>query len=163
MDTPNYSGSGTWEEKSITAILKGDKFLADAKTVHNIIYSNIAEYSDTYTWIKPRLTDRNGRLEIVAFRGHFSGDVAYQVLVIQSTVNFDKLFSQKWAPNKFWSLCHQIYQHYQWQGESWNDHEWSIHCLWYMGKFSMLSSWSLKERFEGAVVAQPTRLEEYTW
>ena len=38
VDASNYAGRGIWEEKAIaTASLTGDKFLADAKTVHNII------------------------------------------------------------------------------------------------------------------------------
>ena len=43
----------------VTASLTGEKFLADSKMVHNIICSNIAEDYYAYTWIKPRLGDRN--------------------------------------------------------------------------------------------------------
>ena len=93
MDVKNYAGHGTWEEKAIsTASLTGEKLLADAKTVNNIICSNIAEYSDAYTWIKPHINDRNGILDMVALRGHFSSDVADQVLGVQETVKLDKLF-----------------------------------------------------------------------
>ena len=64
----------------------------DAKTVHNIICINIAEYSDAYTWIKPRLNDRNGILDMVDWMVHFSVNIADQVLGGQATVNSDKLF-----------------------------------------------------------------------
>ena len=60
--------------------------------VHNIICSNIYEDPDAYTWIKPRLGDRSGILDMVHLGGHFSGDVAYQVLGNQETVNFDNVF-----------------------------------------------------------------------
>ena len=66
--------------------------MADAKTVHNIICINISKDSVTYTWIIPHLNERNGRLDMVDLRGHSSGEVTYQVLGGQATVNFDKLF-----------------------------------------------------------------------
>ena len=88
MDAPNYAGNGTWEEESIaTDTSTDDKLLADAKTVHNIIYSNIAEDSDAYTWIKSRLAYRDVRFNMVYLRRHFSGDVVDQVLGGQVTVN----------------------------------------------------------------------------
>ena len=53
VDAINYSGHDTWKEKAVsTASLAGEKFLANAKTVHNNICINIDEDSDAYTWIK---------------------------------------------------------------------------------------------------------------
>ena len=93
VDGLNYAGRGTWEEKSIATVsFTGEKFLADAKTVHNIICINIAEDSDAYTWIKPSINGRNGRSDMVTLRGHFSGDVSDQVLGDEANVNFDNLF-----------------------------------------------------------------------
>ena len=93
MDTPNYAGHVTWEENAIAiASFTGDKLLAITKTVHNIIYSNIAGDYDAYTWIKSQLNDRNGRLDMLASGGYFSGDIAEQVLGGKATVNFDMLF-----------------------------------------------------------------------
>ena len=74
--------------------MTGENFLADAKTVHNIICSNIAEYSDSYTWMKPRLNDRNSILDMVDLRGYFSRDFVDQVLCGQATVKFGKFFSE---------------------------------------------------------------------
>ena len=93
VDAPNYSGHETSEETAIAiASLTGDKFLADSKTVKNIICSNIAECSYAYTWIKPCLGDSNSRLYMVDLRGNFSDNVDNQVLGCQATVNFDNLF-----------------------------------------------------------------------
>ena len=47
---------------------------------------------DAYTWIKPCLGYRIVRLDMVDFRGNFSGDIAEQVLGGQAAVNFDKFF-----------------------------------------------------------------------
>ena len=69
MDAPNYAGHGTLEEKFIdTASLTGEKVLADAKTVHNFICSNMSKDSDAYNWIKTHLNDRNCILYMVALR-----------------------------------------------------------------------------------------------
>ena len=95
VDAPNYAGHGTWKENSIAiAILTGNKLLAGAKTLGKIIYSNIYEYSDAYTWIKLCPGGSNGRLDMVALRGHFSGDVADQVLGGQAIINLDKIFTE---------------------------------------------------------------------
>ena len=96
VDALNYSGCGTWKEKDIaTASLTGEKLLAGDKTMHNIICSNISEDSYAYTWIKPRLNDRNVILDTVALRGKFSENVADQVLGGQATVKFNKLFYRR--------------------------------------------------------------------
>ena len=60
--------------------------------MHNIICCNIAKDSDAYTWIKHLLNDRNGILDMVALRKHFSGNVSYQLLGGHTPVNSDKLF-----------------------------------------------------------------------
>ena len=65
--------------------------MSGAKTVHNIICRNISKDYDAYTWIKPRLGDRNDILYMMALRGHFSGDVEDQVLGGKATVKLDKL------------------------------------------------------------------------
>ena len=64
----------------------------NTNTLYNIICSNIYEDYDAYDWIKPRLNYRDGILDMVSLRGHFSGNISYQLLGGHANVNFDKLF-----------------------------------------------------------------------
>ena len=52
-DDPNLADQDTWEYKAMLAAPhKGNAYLQDKLTVHNIILRNIADGSDDFTYVK---------------------------------------------------------------------------------------------------------------
>ena len=53
-DTPDQTERDTWEERAVLAVpLTGRVYKQDNLTVKNIISRNIADASDTFTYVKP--------------------------------------------------------------------------------------------------------------
>ena len=53
-DAPDQTERDTWEEKAVLAVpLTRRLYKQDNLTVHNIILRNIADASDTFTYVKP--------------------------------------------------------------------------------------------------------------
>ena len=50
---------------------KGNAYLQDKITVHNIILRNIADVSDAFTYVKLDLKKDDGRLDIQVLRGRY--------------------------------------------------------------------------------------------
>lgn len=71
-DAPDLSDRPTWELKAIHgAPHEGRAWKIDNTTVHQIILQNIGEDSDAYTYIKTRIRQENGRVDIKALRERF--------------------------------------------------------------------------------------------
>ena len=71
-DAPDLSPQATWGERAkLAAPHTGNKFKMDALAVHNIITRNISESSDAYTYIKPRIKETNGRVDIKALKSRY--------------------------------------------------------------------------------------------
>ena len=71
-DDPNLAYQETWGHKAVLAApRKGNAYLQDKLTVHNIILPNISDGSDTFAYVKPYLKKDDGRLDIQALRGRY--------------------------------------------------------------------------------------------
>ena len=71
-DAPDLTEQDTWEQKAIYgAPHHGRSWKVDHTTVHQIILQNIGEDSDAYTYIKTRIRQENGRIDIQALRSRF--------------------------------------------------------------------------------------------
>ena len=71
-DDPNLADQETWEHKAMLAVLhKGNAYLQDKITVHNIIIRNISDGLDAFTYVKPYLKKDNRILDIQALRGRY--------------------------------------------------------------------------------------------
>ena len=69
----------SYEEAVIQGLtLEGVEYQQDARTVHKIILKNINEDSDAYTYVKPLIRRRNGRLDMIALRERYSSDATKQ-------------------------------------------------------------------------------------
>lgn len=66
-EQPEYDELDDWDKLYISASpLHGAKFTQDSRTVHQIIFRNIAEDSDAYTYVKPNVRLENGRMDYLA-------------------------------------------------------------------------------------------------
>ncbi len=62
-----YEGHASWDQLAVAASpLRGAKFAQDSRIVHQIIFRNIAEESDAYTYVKPNVRLENGRVDYLA-------------------------------------------------------------------------------------------------
>ena len=78
-DDPNLADQETWEHKAIlVAPHKGNAYLQDKLTVHNIILRNITDGSDAFTYVKPYLTKDDERLDIQAHRGRYENSAMHE-------------------------------------------------------------------------------------
>ena len=73
------------------ASLEGDEFRLDARTVHQLILTNVVEDSDAYTYIKTLLRYRNGRRDILALRMRYENDATKQAIINAAKVTLDTL------------------------------------------------------------------------
>ena len=70
VDDPNLADQETWEYKAMLAAPhKGNTYLQEKLTVHDIILHNIADGSDAFTFVKPYPKKDYGILDIQALRG----------------------------------------------------------------------------------------------
>ena len=66
-EVPEYDGHQDWDQlANAAAPLRGAKFAQDSRIVHQIIFRNIAEESDAYTYVKPNIRLENGRTDYLA-------------------------------------------------------------------------------------------------
>ena len=73
------NAEASWDEKFVSAVsLTGPEFNIDKMTVHQIILRNVAEDSDAYTYLKPRIRDENGRTDIKALRLRYENQATQQ-------------------------------------------------------------------------------------
>ena len=63
---------------------KGNAYLQDKLTVHNIILRNIADGSDSFTYVKPYLKKDGGRLDIKALRGLYENAAMHEQFMNES-------------------------------------------------------------------------------
>ena len=78
-DDPNLADQGTWEHKAmLTAPHKGNAYLQDKLTVHNIIICNNADGLDAFTYEKPYLKKDDRRLDIQALRGQYENAARHE-------------------------------------------------------------------------------------
>ena len=62
---PYHSDQLTWDKKARLAVPHtGKKYKLDSLAVHNNITRNILESSHAYTYIKPKIKENNGRIDI---------------------------------------------------------------------------------------------------
>ena len=81
-DDAEYDDSLNYDEAIIDAVeLNGEDYKIDAKTVHQIILRNVHEDSDAYTYIKPLLRRRDGRLDIMALCDRYHNDATKQAII----------------------------------------------------------------------------------
>ena len=57
---------------------KGNAYLQDKLTVHNIILRNIADGSDAFTYVKPYLKKDDRRLDIQALRRRYENAAMHE-------------------------------------------------------------------------------------
>ena len=60
-----------WKKETEVVELKGLEYKINNEMVHQIILKNIAEDSDTYTYIKPHIKEKDGQKVIIALRESF--------------------------------------------------------------------------------------------
>ena len=78
-DDPNLADQETWEHKAMLAAPhKGNAYLQDKLTVHNIILCNIADGSDAFTYVKPYLNKDDGRLDIQDLRRQYENSAMHE-------------------------------------------------------------------------------------
>ena len=74
-DDPTMS----WEEKfEYSVLLAGPEYTIDKRTVHQIIIRNVAEDSDAYTYLKPKVNREDGRVDIKALEGRYENPATKQ-------------------------------------------------------------------------------------
>lgn len=82
IDEPNYDDDLDYDEAIINAVdLNGEDYKIDTRTVHQLILRNVHEDSDAYTYIKPLLRKRDGRLDILALRDRYHNDATKQAII----------------------------------------------------------------------------------
>ena len=91
-DDPNLADQETWEHKAILAAPhKGNGYLQDKLTVHNIILRNIADGLDAFTYVKPYLKKDDGRLDIQALRGKYENVVMHELYINEAKRTLETL------------------------------------------------------------------------
>ena len=71
-DDTNLADQETWKYKAMLAVPhKGNAYLQDKLTVHNIILRNIADALDAFTYVKRYLKKDDRRLDIQSLRGRY--------------------------------------------------------------------------------------------
>ena len=91
-EAAEYDEGLDFDEAVINAVgLEGEDFKIDARTVHQIILRNVHEDSDAYTYIKPLLRRRNGRLDIVALRQRYDNDATKQAIINMAKASLGQL------------------------------------------------------------------------
>lgn len=89
---PDLDDHDSWEEKAIAgAPLEGLEYQQDRSTVHHIIIRNIAEDSDAYTYVKPRLRYEDGRRDVLALRERYQNAATEQERVTEARKVLDTL------------------------------------------------------------------------
>ena len=73
------------------ASLEGDEFRLDARTVHQLILTNVVEDSDAYTYIKTLLRYRNGRQDILALCMRYENDATKQAIINATKATLETL------------------------------------------------------------------------
>ena len=78
-DDPNLADHETWEYKAMLATPhKGNEYLQEKLKVNNIILCNIADGSDTFTYVKPYLKKDDGGLSIQSLRGRYENAAMHE-------------------------------------------------------------------------------------
>ena len=92
VDAPTAIGHANWEEKAINmAPLMGTDYRQDIATVHQIIVRNIAEDSDAYTYIKPKLRMEDGRKDYKALIERYENEAAQQERIHEANRTLENL------------------------------------------------------------------------
>jgi len=82
IEEPEFVEELDYDEAIINAVeLTGEEYKIDAKTVHQIILRNVHEDSDAYTYIKPLLRKRDGRMDMLALRDRYHNDATKQAII----------------------------------------------------------------------------------
>ena len=91
-DDTNLADQETWEHKAMLAAPhKGNAYLQDKLTLHNIILRNIADGSDAFTYVKPYLKKYDRRLNIQALRGRYEYAAMYEQYINEAKKTLEKL------------------------------------------------------------------------
>ena len=78
-DDPQDDPDFTWDERfEYSVVLEGPEYSIDRRTVHQIILRNVAEDSDAYTYIKPRINREDGRIDIKALKNRYDNQATQQ-------------------------------------------------------------------------------------
>ena len=91
-EQPNFDFDISYDEAVVQAVpLEGDEFRLDARTVHQLIISNVVEDSDAYTYIKTLLRHRDGRRDILALRMRYENDATKQAIINSAKASLEGL------------------------------------------------------------------------
>ena len=91
-DAPKQDSSLTWDEKfELSVTLVGPEFNIDRKTVHLIILRNVAEDSDAYTYIKPKIRQEDGRVDMEALMKRYENKATQQERINEANNILDNL------------------------------------------------------------------------
>ena len=91
-DDPNLADQETWEYKvMLAAPNKGNSYLQDKLTVHNIILRNIADGPDAFTYVKPYLKKDNRRLDIQDLRGRYENAAMHEQYINEARRTLETL------------------------------------------------------------------------
>ena len=78
-DDPDNDPTLSWDEKfEYSVLLEGPEYTIDKRTVHQIIIRNVAEDSDAYTYIKPKVNREDGRVDIKALENRYENSATKQ-------------------------------------------------------------------------------------
>ena len=70
---------------------KGNVYLQDKLTVHNIILRNIADGLDAFTYVKHYLKKDDGRLDIQALRGRYKNSFVQEQYINKAKKTLETL------------------------------------------------------------------------
>ena len=94
-DVTNLEDEETWEYKAMLAAShKGNTYLQENLTVHDIILRKIADVSDAFTYVKPYLKKDNGILDIQALMGRYENEAIHEQYINRSKRTLEKLTSR---------------------------------------------------------------------
>ena len=89
---PNLAYQETWEHKAMLAAPhKGNAYLQEKLTVHNIILRNIADGSDAFTYVKLYFKKDDGRFDIQAVRGRYENAAMHEQYINRAKRTLEKL------------------------------------------------------------------------
>ena len=82
----------TWDEKEkLAAPNTGNEYKLDALAAHNIITRNISENSHAYTYIKPKINKKNGRIYIKALQDRYHNPEMQDMYIDEAKKTLDIL------------------------------------------------------------------------
>ena len=70
---------------------KGNAYLQDKLTVHNIILCNIVDGSDAFTYVKPYLNKDAGRLDIQTLRRQYENAAMHEQYIHEAKRTLETL------------------------------------------------------------------------